>query len=536
MAHLSLSPPKGSTVFNPVAISYERSSKDGNIPVMNLLLGSHYNAKIGGEINVTSTGNIGSDTLKAVSGKLEIAAKSNDSTLVEKIGSFNSFMYFFPSMKIAGHSEIQDPNVGGGPVPVQRIRYEFEDLATNDKIRISIQGGNGNANLTFAEVVNGVENVLVTQQLTAAVKEINWELDFKVDGVDQFWYKEPSGAKTRIFNGTLTADIAEAKCSVRLMIDQTSVKTVKSDFIWVFYPSGFLSYDISNLADKELGRIRVFDTMNSVTETDWVEVFSADTYFTGERVIENGLIRLWFKKSSIGMEYYGWTGSAWALAGKVIPINSAGSLATVLHDVIFERYNDSQISIVVKYGLIEHIINLRRGNPHVRIWASSKKFRIETNKQRFAVSVDNTSTDIPDFNQLNTDDANRGNPLNLSPTVNPFVFTNDSNATTGLLKLDDNWFAWYTIQANDMVGWLGASKRPTGLTVTATSATVLEKIDWTFDVEAIVGVGVLFGQSNSPVNGIPAPLNIGATDTYVKWRANESVISFDQRMFLRKKR
>ena len=32
MAHISISPPVGATTFSPLAVAYERTSKDGNIP------------------------------------------------------------------------------------------------------------------------------------------------------------------------------------------------------------------------------------------------------------------------------------------------------------------------------------------------------------------------------------------------------------------------------------------------------------------------------------------------------------------------
>jgi len=105
MAHISISPPVGADTFTPLAKAYDRTSKDGNVPVINFLIGSHYNARIAGEISVSATGDIASDTLKAISGKLEIAGKANTGT-IEKIGTFNSFMYFFPGVRLVGQMEI----------------------------------------------------------------------------------------------------------------------------------------------------------------------------------------------------------------------------------------------------------------------------------------------------------------------------------------------------------------------------------------------------------------------------------------------
>jgi len=180
---------------------------------------------------------------------------------------------------------------------------------------------------------------------------------------------------------------------------------------------------------------------------------------------------------------------------------------------------------------------MKRGGPYVHISMNTKKIRVSTTTRRFALSTDVVS-ELSDFNQTNTDDANRGNPLNLSPQVNPFIFTNNDSVNTGLLNLDDNWFSWYdNTDTNNMVGWLGALKRPTGLTITAVSSTNLGTIDWTFDIDpAVVSIGVLESDPTVTVNGIPKPFNIGTVDEYVKWRANESIFGWNQRSFLRKRR
>ncbi len=535
MVHISFSPPVNATTFSPLSKAYDRTTKDGDVPVINFLVGSQYNAKIGGQISITSVGNIINDTLKAISGKLEIAAESVDGTEVEKIGTFVSFVYFYPGVKIGGNSEIQDDIVGGGLI--QRLRYVYEDLATGDQIIIDLQGGSSNAQLILRERVDGVVTDLVTQEITAGVKIVNWELDFLEDAITKFHFKEPSGVKTRIFNGTLKANIAEVKCSVKNILDQQSIKTLKSDFMWIFYPNVFVAYDVA-LSDRLSGRIRIFDDEGFPSdETKWTEVFSGDHEFIGQRVIENGLVRLIFKNTP-EMEVWGWdtTSVSWKTIGSIIPVSSQGDLAISLQDIIFDIYNDSQVKLVVKYGIVDHIVDMKRGGPYVRIVMNSKEVRVKTIKQRFAVSVDDTATEIPDFNQKNTDDANRGNPLNLSPTNNPFIFTNDSDLTTGLLLLDDNWFGWYDDNAIDMVGWLGVAKRPIGLVVTAISDTQLSTIDWTFDKEMVISIGVLDSTPTVDINGIPTPFNIGSIDEYVKWRSNESILGFNQKMFLRKKR
>jgi len=344
MAHLALSPAKNAKTFTPLTKSFDRTGKDGAIPQINYLIGSQYNVKIGGNLSVSSAGNITNDTAKAISGKLEIAGESVDGTEVEKIAAYVAFMYFYPGLKIVGDSEIQDDDVGGGPVPVQRIRYEYEDLSTTDRITIDFQGGDGNAQLVLSERVSGVTTTLVTQEITAGIKNVKWELDFQEDGVTKFLFKEPGGTRTRIFNGALNAEMGESKATVKLVLDQQATKTVKSDFMLIYYPNINIGYDVA-IADRLQGRIRVFDTNNSVPESGWIEVFAGDHEFVEDRVIENGFVRLRFKTTQI----FGWSviAGAWELASSVIPKNTQGDLATTLQDIIFKIYNDTSVKLNV---------------------------------------------------------------------------------------------------------------------------------------------------------------------------------------------
>src|SRR3990172_12168308 len=124
MAHIVTSTPVGATNISPLAEAFTRSSKDGIIPVSMCLIGSHYNGKIDGEMNINQTGNITAHSAKAVSGKLEIALQSVDGSSVTKSAAFSAFMYFIPSLQIVGQIENQDASIGSG---TEKIAYIFED-------------------------------------------------------------------------------------------------------------------------------------------------------------------------------------------------------------------------------------------------------------------------------------------------------------------------------------------------------------------------------------------------------------------------
>jgi hypothetical protein len=537
MAHLSLSPPSNATTFSPLAKSFNRTTKTGVVPVVKVLIGSHYNAVIGNEMTLDSSGNIGGDSVAAVSGKLEIAGFSNDTIDVTKSATFSPFMYFYPGIKIVGHMELQDATLGTGD---EKCRYEFQDLATGDKLQIDFEIGVSNPQVIFREIAGSTTNVLSTTAMGATTKEIYFELDFQEEGITKFYLidKTAAGAKTRVYNSSLTADIAECKVFMQLLTDQTTTKTIKSDFIWIFYPKIHISYDV-DLPDRLNGRVQIYDTVITADtdETNWEEVFSSDHEFKGDRIVENGLIRLWFKPATPGMEVWGYNGSTWVLTGEVIPKTTQAVLATTLHDIIIERFNNSQALLRVKYGIVEHVVNVRRGSPYCRIATTSTDFRINTTKERVALSTGTTATQIQDFNQAKTDDANRGNPMNLAVPATTFTFTDDADVDTGLDNMNDNWFAWYdTAQSNDTVGFIGFSERPIASVITATDATTLSNITWDFTNLAVVTVGTISGATNTTVGGIITILSVGNDDDYVKYRANEGIFSFNQRMTLRKKR
>ena len=533
--HISVSPTKGSTTFSPIGESYVRVGKDGEIPVINFLVGSQYSISLDGEVSITSTGSITNDTVETNDSKLEITSTASGE--VQKIATFTSFMYFYPGIRIVGHSEIEDSNVGSNPVPIQRIRYEYEDLATSNKILVDLEGGDGNAKLILREVVGVTVTDLATYKLTAGETEIKWELDFLQDGVTKFWYKENDGDKTRLFNGDIKADIGEAKCSIRMISDQSSSKTVKSDYMFIFYPNLHINYDIPDLTTKTKGRVRIFDTNKEDSEDDWTEVFSGDHTFKGERVVENGFIRIHFKPSP-QMQVLGWNtdSNEWQSVGYVSPKSNGGDLSNTLHDIIFPIFNDSHVKVIVKYGIVDHIVDIRRGNPYARIFMNSKEFRFTTSKHKFVTST-KQSSHLPNFNQFNTKDDDRGNPLALSSSTSIYVFTDNTDTDTGLDLLNDNWYAFYDKGESEMVGWIANIAAPTKLSVSAISETELEHIDLSYEIENnIISVGILQSNTNSFINDIPKAFNVGDVDTYVKWRAIESIMGFNQRPYMRKKR
>ena len=559
MTRITVAGPKDVSKFQPLGKVYNRSTKDGSIPIATFLVGSHYQVNPNGILDSTTDGTyMTSNTLTTSSSKLNITGKTSQVGQIGKnIGSFSSFTYLYPKTKIVGHSELAISTSSLSPRPTHRLRHKFEDIATTDSLIVD-WGLNaaGTANeLTLKQTIDGVESTVATYTASAGITEINWELRYLEEGVTKFFYKTPSGTRTRLFKGTTNADIAECKVSAEYWTTETTLRTVNSDFLFIWYPIIHLNYQ-GSISNYLLGNCKVYDTKGSDTEANWIRVYSGDHEFSGDRVIENGLLRIRIT-SDPKVKFYGWntTSSSYEYTGALNPIDSNGNLSTNLNDVLFKQLTKSRMKFTIKFGVIDYEVDLHRGWPHARIVLNSKQCRFETSKGRFATSSDYDNNKLLNWNQKTSDDSGKGNPLNLSaasfqdcfqPTafqtsigtgVNPYNFTNDTNTDSGLQNIDDNWFAFYDAgQADDTVGFIGVLKKPTGLQLKASTTTALEYANFTFDKKMIIGVGILQASISSQVSGIPLAFHIGNQDQYVKWRANESIVGFGQKQFSRRKR
>jgi len=92
--------------------------------------------------------------------------------------------------------------------------------------------------------------------------------------------------------------------------------------------------------------------------------------------------------------------------------------------------------------------------------------------------------------------------------------------------MDDNWFAVYnTGAANQVVGWVSTLALPSQIDI-ADLVTKFEYILTYPNKGGVFGVGVLPSFPSSLVGDVPFPFTISTQDEYVKWRANEAVLSF----------
>ena len=544
MTRIEMGTGVGATGFNPVDFSYLRDTEDGKIPIITYLVGSHFNERLDGIITASDSGLIENDTIVTSGGKLEITGDSDvGESLSTKSATHSTFMYMWPKTQIHGNSEIAVAQVGEitpGIVYTSRMRTTFEDLSNNDKIIIDLDPGNSVANtnpvLSFREETEGIITTLATFVLPAGVITIDWQIKFLDEGVTKFSYKLPTGVPTLLWRGDLTADLAECKVIHEFLTNEaTPTRTVKIDFLWIFYKSIFTGYDIAP-EDKYKANIKIFDTNGTETESDWVRVNAKDHSFLGDRVIENGLIRIRFKETP-EVEISGWDAvSTWVVLGSILPLNSTGTSASTLLDVIITGFNDSSCTITAKFGILDYRITMRKGMPYVHFKLNSEQFVFKTTKERFALSARTEGTNLKDYNQLSSDDTNRGNPLNLSSPETISIFTEDSDVDRGLVHVDDNWFAVYNLTSSDTVGWIGTTLLPVELEIEATNATTLKELRFGFRKNTAISIGALNSSPTTKFSGIPKPFFPGDDDAYVKWSANGSIFDLAQNPFVRKRR
>lgn len=545
MTRIELGTGIGVSGYTPVDVSYNRVGRDGSIGVISYLIGTHFNERLDGVITASDTGLIENDSIISTGGKLEIAGDSDvgESTSI-KTATHSTFMYMWPKTQIHGNAEIPVTQVGEitpGIAYTLKMRTQFEDLSTGDKLIIDLDAGNSVAGtlpiLTFKEVTNSVETTLASFTLPTGETSIDWQLKFLDEGVTKFSYKTNTGLPILLWRGDLTADVAECKVLHELHTNEaTPTRTVKIDFIWIFYKTIFTGYDVP-IIDKQLGCVCIFDTNGTETESDWKQVFSKDHQFVGDRVIDNGIFRMRFK-SSPAIQCFGWNSgtSSWNAIGDLIPQNKTGSLASTLLDVVIEKFNDSAIILIAKFGILDYRITFRKGMPYARILLNSTKLTWATTKEKFALSANTEGTNLKDYNQLSSDDANRGNPLNLAVPETISTFSDDSDVDRGLDHVDDNWFSVYNLTSTDVVGWIGSIFIPNSLEVEATDATTLKEIRFGWRQNNIVTIGMLESLPTQLFTGVPRMFHPGDDDDYVKWRANASVYDLDQSPFVRKRR
>lgn len=520
MTRLTIAVAGDPLTFRPVTSSLVRKSKDGNVSVVILLFGSHYNISMAGILQQDSTGDIEDNTKSIASSnsnlELKLEQKSGGATIANLIGTYSSFMYFYPGLKIRGHLKLPITS-HVVTVPTLIAEYHFKDLLSKDELIFRLTLLENNLKFDLIETVNTVENILYTEALDALKDEYYFEFGFNINGKSRFYkldnFETETQTRVRKFIGDLKAKIGECNVSMHGHNSEQVLRILSSDLILLEYPEIFLKFDRTSI-ERFIGQIKMYDDMNTIVEADWQQIRSRDYKFIGNRVIENGMIRIIINTSNPNIEIWGWNYEAlvpvWEKVMTLITDADNGSKSLKIQNIKFEYFSKLQIKADINFGTSVYSLIMTRGDPYITLLNKNKlKFKFKSAKNRMGA----------DFTTGNYNLSNTF--INGNPTVRAL-----STETLSGFTLNDNYFGIYNdSDINAIVGWMSNIVQSTSIKIDIVGSDT--EYEFTYPrVGNIFGIGVLPSFPTNLVGGVPFPFVVGTQDKYIKWLANESVLSF----------
>lgn len=529
MTRLTIAVSGDNETFAPVSSALIRRTKSGPLNVVIMFFGTDYNISMAGVLQSTTKGNVINDTISVADSKVKLEAQSGNTEDATLIGGFTSFMYFYPKLKIRGHLEISESSDSTTPMPNLEGNYQFTDLVTGNVLKFNLRRKLANNVFELIKIIDGVSTVIADVELPAGVLEYDFEFRYLENGKSKLFNVTYSTKGLMTFKREWIGNLGfnPAECSVNVSLTNgsaTTLKHMKSDSIFLKYPNIYLGYDPVDGESYFTGQIIVYDDINSVNEDDWVRVISRDYQFIGNRIIENGIIRIVITTNKPIIELYGWNYTkeipGWEYTGKMIPLSDDLEESIKLQSVLIDHINVNQIRLKVNFGSTIYVIRMSRGSPFINIFSTaSRNIKIVVPATRF----------IGDFMTENNYDLKssftKGNP----------IFRNAVEEEITNVDPNDNYWGWYTSTlASEVVGWLSNFIKPTKIKIKRVELGL--EFLFTYDKSVnILGFGVLPGSPSNVVNDVPLPFAIGNIDDYVKWRANEAMVSFRQDNFLRRR-
>ena len=525
MARLSVGVPTGATNITPKGSTLNRPAQDGTQKIIQLLLGSNFKINLEGDYYEATTGSIVGGTVQVDTDDSRLKVTGAGAALgsyATQVFRFDDKVYMYPGTRLRVNQKMPTAT----PNDTVRVSFKLIDDSTDDKLYMELQGEAAGSKQQLRQEIDGTQSHLYSGTF-GALTEISWEYRHKDQGMSKLYLDDSlDGNYNKVWTGTVGADLRTCKAEFALETQDNVSREVSSDFIFAFYPNFTADYDIDD-DDKFKGDCKTFDTLGESNSDDWIQVYSPDHVFTGNRVIQNGHIRIIF--NGIDIDVYAYADGAYTYTHRVRYRDKKNAVATSLFDVVFRRLTTSQIALTIKYNNGDAAVDLRRGNPYARL-TMAKYIEVNTSKSRMCIPGT-----IQYYRQNKCHDE--GNPLVIGS--NPYTFTNDTNADTGIQLMDSRYIGLFDQAANDKAGFVSFLKRPTSMQVDATSSTDLGTITAGFALPASLGVGVLVANfnvdtsSNSRVDGISED---SANDTYFKYRADESQYSFRQKHSVKKRR
>lgn len=533
LVRLSVAVPGDINSISPVTPNFVRSTREGDLNISTLLFGTHYKIPMEGIISPSSTGDLADEDFGVSSSKLDLEGKQDGTNLMSYTMTFNDKLFFYPQLVIRGHIELDESQSSANPLTDYYGEYIVTDLLTTSKLHFRLNRKASNCEFNIHETIGNTTTKLGGYDLGSGEDEVDFEFRYLEHGKHGLYtYTLEDDAEsiyTRRWRGNLSGRYNECTMGFTLVNEATSIKHAKSDQIYVKYPLLYFTYNPLN--DIEVGQVRIYDDHNSSDTDDWTRVISRAYEFEGNRVIENGLIRAIIKSENPIIELWQWYRypttqggtETWGKIGDIVPLNSNKLPATQIQNVVWENITPNQVRVKVNFGNTIYVIVMSRGAPYVTILDKySKEFRLITPMTRFAAPFSsNHNYDL---------DSDNGYPDARS----------EVSETIATSNINDNWCSWFGATDHEW-GWLANQFKPSGIKVTQydylkDGDTDPLKIELSYNRPGnIYGIGGLIDFDASEINNVPTPFIVGNPDLYVKYRANESLYSFKQSNFLRRR-
>ncbi len=317
--------PVGAKNIDPTLPVILRSSKDGNIPIARIFGGDKFVGDVleGQWVKGDDGVIVGPHTAIISGGQLELTGKAAVAANTD-YGWVNGQVPFLILQNAYIDIHLEVPAV----TPTNEIQVGFflrrekaTDSPAADDDYLLVHMRRTTAGLTRIYVAKYIDNSLTILYNVATVT--NAEGTFRI----KF---RPNDDKLDIYFHDGSGDIAESSDELTLLDDDldltfslgypsymlytedTTIRTTISEKVDVYYPNTGISYD-QDITDLGKGDVKCYDTMGEASEALWKRVYSEDHDFTGDCVIENGLVRLFVDDGvDLGLKFYYWTGSAWS--------------------------------------------------------------------------------------------------------------------------------------------------------------------------------------------------------------------------------
>ena len=261
-------------------------------------------------------------------------------------------------------------------------------------------------------------------------------------------------AQTRVWIGDLRARIGECNVSIHNHNADQDLKTVSSDFIFLEYPQVFLKFDRTP-TDRFVSPVTMYDDLNDGVEANWRQVRSRDYKFVGNRILENGMLRIVIRTIDPVIEFWGWNFNArfpsWEKAFSLIVDSDNGSQSLQVQNITFDYFTKMQLKATVNFGTSLYSFVMTRGDPYLTVLNKGKlKLRIKTSKNRMGADFGEVSNN---YSLVNT--FENGNPSSNAVAASSSVIVSEGG---GSYFIDVNGLRYTAFNGpNSGVGYFNTS-------------------------------------------------------------------------------